>query len=262
VESVCRSVGHRPHSGQQAAANYSRLLILQDFFTARRLPFGHGAMVASFDGGHIMHWIDPTQLPQVKGIVERFLLNSHGELDGLILVDGTEVHFPPHLSTAVGKVLKPGAEVVVYGLRPRRTPVVAAVALDASGHAIVDEGPNDDDRKKLPRTPLEASGKIVRTLHGPKGETRGALLDDGTIVRIAKHGGAEATALLAVGQPLSARGEGVATADGRCIEAHFIGPSTASLKRTGGRPHKEPKSKESKDKRPEHREPKSPVQAA
>ena len=209
-----------------------------------------------------MHWIDPTQLPRIKGIVERFLLNSHGELDGLILVDGTEVHFPPHLSTAVGKVLRPSAEVVVYGLRPRYAPVVAAVALDASGHTIVDEGPNDDDRKKLPRTQLEASGKVVRTLHGPKGETRGALLDDGTIVRIGKHDGPDTTRLLTVGEPLAVRGEGVATADGRCIEAHFIGTSTDSLKRTGGGPHKGPKPKDSEDKRPKHREPKSPMHPA
>jgi hypothetical protein len=237
-------------------------LILQDFLLACRLPFGQGAMVASFDGGHIMHWIDPTQLPRIKGIVERFLLNSHGELDGLILVDGTEVRFPPHLSTAVGKALTPSAEVVVYGLRPRRAPVVAAVALDASGHTIVDEGPNDDDRKKLPRTQLEASGKVVRTLHGPKGETRGALLDDGTIVRIGKHGDPDTTRLLTVGEPLAVRGEGVATPNGRCIEAHFIGTSMNSLKRTGGRPHKGPKPKDSEDKRPKHREPKSPMQAA
>ena len=158
--------------------------------------------------------------------------------------------------------MKPSAEVVVYGLRPRRAPVVAAVALDASGHTIVDEGPNDDDRKKLPRTQLEASGKVVRTLHGPKGETRGALLDDGTIVRIGKHGGPDTTRLLTVGEPLAARGEGVATPNRRCVEANFIGPSTDSLKRTGGRPHKEPKPKDSGDKRPKHREPKSPMHAA
>jgi hypothetical protein len=205
-----------------------------------------------------MHWIDPTQLPRIKGIVEHFLLNSHGERDGLILVDGTEVHFPPHLSTA----LRPSAEVVVYGLRPRCAPVVAAVALDASGHTIVDEGPNDDDRKKLPRTQLGASGKVVRTLHGPKGETRGALLDDGTIVRTGRHDGPDTTRLLTVGKPLAVRGEGVATADGRCIEAHFIGTSTDSLKRTGGKPPKGPKPKDSEDKGPKHREPKSPTQAA
>ncbi len=29
-----------------------------------------------------MHWIDPDCLPEVKGTVERFLLNPHGEIDG------------------------------------------------------------------------------------------------------------------------------------------------------------------------------------
>jgi hypothetical protein len=185
-----------------------------------------------------MHWIDPAQLPRTKGVVERFLLNPHGELDGLILQDGTEVHFPPHLSMAVGKVLRPGADVIVYGLRPRRAPVVAAVALEASGHTIIDEGPNDDARTKLPRTQLEASGAIVRVLHGPRGETRGALLADGTIVRIGKHARPDATKLLAMGEPLAARGEGVATPDGQCIEAHFIGTSTDSLKRTNAMPRR------------------------
>ena len=208
-----------------------------------------------------MHWIDPAQLPQTKGVVARFLLNPHGELDGLILHDGTEVHFPPHLSTAVGKALKPGADVIVYGLQPRRGPVVAAVALEASGHTVVDEGPNDDARTKLPRTQLEASGTIVRALHGPKGETRGALLNDGTIVRIGKHAGPDATKLLSVGKPLAARGEGVATPDGQCIEAHFIGTSTDSLKRTNDRPHKEPKPKDSENRKPKHPEPKPPKHA-
>jgi len=208
-----------------------------------------------------MHWIDPAQLPQTKGVVERFLLNPHGELDGLILHDGTEVHFPPHLSTAVSKALRPGADIIVYGLRPRRASVVAAVALEASGHTIVDDGPTDDARTKLPRTQLEASGAIVRTLHGPKGETRGALLDDGTIVRIGKHAGSDVTRLLIAGKPLAARGEGVAMPDGQCIEAHFIGTSMESLQRTNDRPHKEPKPKDSKDKKPKHPEPKPPKHA-
>jgi hypothetical protein len=208
-----------------------------------------------------MHWIDPTQLPQTKGVVERFLLNPHGELDGLILQDGTEVHFPPHLSTAVSKALRPGADVIVYGLRPRRALVVAAVSLEASGHTIVDDGPNDDARTKLPRIRLETSGTILRALHGPKGETRGALLDNGTIVRLAKHAGPDATKLLIVGKPLAARGEGVATPDGQCIEAHLIGTSKDSLKRTNDRPHKEPKPKDSEDRKPKHPEPK-PAQHA
>ena len=45
-----------------------------------------------------MHWLDPDYLPEISGTFERFLLNPHGDADGMILADGTEVHFPPHMS--------------------------------------------------------------------------------------------------------------------------------------------------------------------
>ena len=31
-----------------------------------------------------MHWIDPDSLPETRGIVKGFLLNPHGELDGIV----------------------------------------------------------------------------------------------------------------------------------------------------------------------------------
>lgn len=42
---------------------------------------------------------DLQQLPATKGTVSRYTLTPRGDVDGLILADGTEVHFPPHLST-------------------------------------------------------------------------------------------------------------------------------------------------------------------
>jgi hypothetical protein len=39
------------------------------------------------------------QLPQFKGTVARHTLTPPGDVDGLLLGDGTEVHFPPHAST-------------------------------------------------------------------------------------------------------------------------------------------------------------------
>jgi|NGEPerStandDraft_6_1074524.scaffolds.fasta_scaffold469577_2 hypothetical protein len=41
-----------------------------------------------------MHWIDPTQLPETEGTVDRLLLNPHGKVDGLLLTDGTEANPP------------------------------------------------------------------------------------------------------------------------------------------------------------------------
>jgi hypothetical protein len=187
-----------------------------------------------------MHWIDPAQLTAIEGVIERFLCNAHGELDGLILIDGTEVHFPPHLSEAVRGTFKPAMSIRIRGLRPRRAPLLAPVALEAvkSGRTIIDNGPNGDARRKEPRRTLEASGKVVRTLHGPKGESRGALLDDGTIVHLGKHAEPSAMKFLAPGCKLAARGEGVDGATGRCLEVRFIGSSSTDLRPLDRKPEK------------------------
>lgn len=92
-----------------------------------------------------MHWIDPACLPETKGTVGRFLINPHGDADGLLLKDGKEVHFPPHLSAAGLTVLKPGDHVKVRGVRPRGVDMVAAVSIQAGdAPAIVDNGPPKD----------------------------------------------------------------------------------------------------------------------
>jgi len=48
-----------------------------------------------------MHWIDHHFLPDIGGTVERFILNRHGEVDGLVLMYDAErflfVHLPPHM---------------------------------------------------------------------------------------------------------------------------------------------------------------------
>ena len=201
-----------------------------------------------------MHWIDPSQLPRTIGVIERFLINPHGEYDGLILRDGTEVHFPPHLSQEVGRDLARNATVCIQGVRLRRAPVLAAIALQAlpSGRAIVDNGPDDDLRKRHPRRKLEVSGMVVRPVHGPKGEVRGALLDDGTMVRVGRHADPKLRELLVEGQQLAARGEGVALPDGISVEANEIGATLETMKRIERKDHPPKPPKERKEPKPEH----------
>ncbi|MGB6175867.1 MAG: hypothetical protein WBF43_05930 [Methylocella sp.] len=43
------------------------------------------------------------QLPETPGTVRRFTLTPIGELDGVILTDGTEIHLPPHLTTRLAR---------------------------------------------------------------------------------------------------------------------------------------------------------------
>jgi len=51
------------------------------------------------------------QLPQFQGTVPRYTLTPRGDVNGLLLSDGTEVHFPPHMSAQLVHAIKPGDAV-------------------------------------------------------------------------------------------------------------------------------------------------------
>src|SRR5919197_6405161 len=54
--------------------------------------------------------------PTVSGTVQQYLLTPHGEVEGLLLTEGTIVRFPPHLSAALTSTVKPGDVVTVAGV--------------------------------------------------------------------------------------------------------------------------------------------------
>ncbi len=170
-----------------------------------------------------MHWIDPDSLPETRGKVTRFLLNPHGELDGVVL-GSRQVHFPPHLSKQIARHVSPGDEIRVRGVKPRRADMIAAVSLTTkSGVLILDEGPHHGGEKHhrphVERKAMDASGEVVLSLFGPKGELRGALLDDGTSLRMPPHAATELAEYLTPGahvHALGARHPEQARADHRC----------------------------------------------
>jgi hypothetical protein len=46
--------------------------------------------------------------------VARYTLTPRGDVDGLLLSDGTEVHFPPHISAQLVYAIKPGDAITRY----------------------------------------------------------------------------------------------------------------------------------------------------
>ena len=86
---------------------------------------------------------DPQQLPAQRGQVQQFTLTPRGDIDGLILTDGTEVKTPPHLSTQIAYAIKPGDTVTIHGLHAAALPLVQAVSItdDATGRMVIDNGP-------------------------------------------------------------------------------------------------------------------------
>lgn len=191
-----------------------------------------------------MHWLDPDFLPEISGTFERFLINPHGDADGMILSDGTEVHFPPHLSAELRAALKGDRPVVkVRGVRPRGCDLVAAVAIETmDGRRIVDNGPREKHGKeerpkkhsaKPKHSPMLTAGTIRRVLHGPRGELRGALLDNGTIVRVRPHEAHCISHLLSPGRWIEVRGGGLSSELGTVIEVreiHSSGDEAEALK--------------------------------
>ncbi len=186
-----------------------------------------------------MHWIDPDHLPETTGMVDCFLLNGEGEADGLVLKDGTEVHFPPRMGSDVLAAVRPGSTVQVRGVRPRGVTMVAAVSIaPEEGARMVDAGPPDDDegrkagRKQThaKRTAMEAQGVVRQLLHGPKGAVRGVMLEDGRFGRFPPHVAKDLAAMLVPNASVLLRGEGLVTPHGTVIAVREIGTSADDLR--------------------------------
>jgi hypothetical protein len=185
-----------------------------------------------------MHWIDHDLLPDIGGAVERFIVNRHGEVDGLILMYEPDrflfVHLPPHLGPEITSAVAEGDAVRVRGIRPRGADMIAAVAVIASdGRLILDNGP-DGERRPQPRheksKKVEFEGVVRMSLFGLKGELRGALLEDGNLVRLGPKVAILVANLLRPGAALAARGDGLESAHGSVVSADEIGPDLARLR--------------------------------
>ncbi len=171
---------------------------------------------------------DPAQLPTIKGNVASFTLTPRGEVDGFLLTDGTEVHVPPMVSTALVAAVHKGDAVTIHGLRARAIPMVAAASVTDEvthqtvtvwGHGMFGRG----------KTPTTVSGTIKEVLHTPHGDANGALLTDGTEVRMPPPAAAKLGALLAPGKTLAVRGAMVKNALGTLVLARAAGPDAAHL---------------------------------
>ncbi|WP_407146403.1 hypothetical protein [Bradyrhizobium sp. ORS 86] len=203
-----------------------------------------------------MHWIDPNCLPEANGTVERFVLNPHGEVDGFVMTGAMQspvlVHTPPHMEPELTRHVKAGDAVSVRGVRPRKPDLIAAVAVTAAnGASIIDAGPGHErEHPKLEKKKMTAEGTVRLSLFGPKGELRGALLTDGTVIRIAPKEAEQLAGLLAPNAKIAVTGDGLDTKHGRVVHAKQIGTCSRDL-----RPIKEAKPKPKHETEPKHDRP-------
>jgi hypothetical protein len=184
-------------------------------------------------------------LPTTTGTVRRFTLTPIGELDGLILEEGTEVHVPPHLSPQLAAAIRLGDSVTVRGYRTWFEPVVRAVSITdaATAGIVIDAGPPPPGfgpRRSLRAStavmqPMSVEGRFDRWLHGPAGDVNGAMLADGTILRFSPSLAYRLEGVLEPGQTIRADGLGTATAYGTVVVVQTFGIAAAIPAQSSGK---------------------------
>jgi len=177
----------------------------------------------------------------LSGTLRQWLINPNGEVDGLLLDDGTQVSFPPHLSAQLTQAVKPKDSLRITGWRgPGDAGAFRAmsIASSTSGRSVADQPPEPGAAPPRPGTltAMSASGRITRVLTGAMGEANGVLLDGGSIVRFPPHVGTAMAASLRAGATLYARGYGTRNSYGSALEATSIGPTMETAHEVFGPP--------------------------
>jgi hypothetical protein len=187
------------------------------------------------------------QAPSVTGTVQQYLLTPHGEVDGVLLKDGTVVRFPPHLGTALAGIAKPGDEVAVVGLLGPTTPhgrAIKALTItnEKTGQSLVDHPPSTPplppDMRGLTHKPLTVRGAVARLLVNDKGDVDGLILVGGEQVKFPPPNGPVVAKMLEEGKKtVEASGNGTTNTFGTVVDAMSLSMDGQAVPLSGpGRP--------------------------
>ena len=113
---------------------------------------------------------------------------------------------------------------------------------EATKNTIVDDGPRGPGGPPPPpggagaapppppgAVVTEATGRVRMSLHGPEGDINGALLEDGTVLRVPPPDAYRLASLLAPGQTVFAQGAAFASPLGKVMDVERIGSSRDQL---------------------------------
>jgi len=177
--------------------------------------------------------LDPPSMgkpPVADGVVERYLLNPRGDVNGLLLRDGSQMHVTLRAAQDLTKAVQPGDHIRVHGRRASDSPLVKPDVIinvtDGRSYTV----PYRLDLPMPPReerptvTEMNAAGTIQVLLYDHlKDVVNGALLSDGTQVRLPPDVGEHFHASLQQDMDVEVRGYGTTTPYGSALEASAIG---------------------------------------
>ncbi|MBH8576943.1 hypothetical protein I8752_28965 [Nostocaceae cyanobacterium CENA369] len=160
------------------------------------------------------------------GTVQQYLLNPEGKVEGLLLKNGLQVKFPPHLSKQLTNSIALGAEVRITGIAGTATRFGQEVRAIQIGNqhqqTIVAESPTTPPLppvNKASYTSLSAEGTAQHWLVGHRGELNGLILASGVEVKFPPHVGEQLIDLIRGNDKIQVRGFGSRNSYGEVIEA-------------------------------------------
>jgi hypothetical protein len=176
------------------------------------------------------------QVPVADGVIEQYVLDPRGEVEGLLLADGSHMYVTSRAADQVLHALKPGHHVRVYGRRKPGELVIQPDVirnLSTSTTFIVPlrlDLPMPEQEHHLSVTELKATGRIrVLLSHAVKGIVQGMVLSDGTQIRLPLDASEEVRRSFHVGDFVTVQGNGTENEFGRSIEAVAIGKGDSPL---------------------------------
>lgn len=186
------------------------------------------------------------KLTKVEGKVVEVTTAPKGEIDGVILDDGTWVHWPPHLEEEYAALAKPGSRVQAQGRQEvnregkewfetftlTNLETKASYEREDAGPPPKrpHHGPNHDHGPRTRSEKKTIEGTIQSFTTAPKGETDGAVFEDGTVIHWPPHRQEEFASLMKVGDRVRVSGwnERAPRGESRFEVASLEGPSGRS----------------------------------
>jgi hypothetical protein len=168
--------------------------------------------------------------PIVDGIVDRYLLHPLGDVNGILMRDGSQMHITSRAAHELVKIIQPGDHVRVHGRRLSPSPIVQP---DVIVNVTDGTSLTVPFRLDLPIPPREgrpalsemkARGTIQVLLYHPlKGVVNGVILSDGTQIHLPPDVGERFHLSLQQHMEVEVEGYGTETPYGRSLEATAIG---------------------------------------
>lgn len=167
--------------------------------------------------------------PAAQGTIRQYVIDPRGEVEGLLLTDGTHVLFTSRVQHDIIATMRPGTPIRIEGHRHRHFPLVEPDSItDTHSGATIKipsrlEGCLPEGKESLSVQPMHAEGSIDRFLYDRSGRVSGLVFHNGTEVWLPPDVHDQVRRSLHTEDTLIVEGHGTENEYGRAIEAIAMG---------------------------------------